>query len=71
MPKIKMKKIIKKYSFLIGVFIFIWIIKGLDFNQIKEAVFTINPFLYAIAVFLYIPVIMFKALRWKTIMDTQ
>lgn len=66
-----MKKIIKKYSFLVGVFIFIWILKDMNFIQIKESFLSINPFFYAIAVFLYIPVILFKALRWKTIMDTQ
>lgn len=66
-----MKKVIKKYSFLVGIFILVWIIKDLDFGQIKQAIFEINPFFYSAAVFLYIPVILFKALRWKKILDTQ
>lgn len=66
-----MKNIIKKSYLLLGPIIFVWIIKDIDLAQIKEITSGINPTFYVLAAFLWLPIVFFKAHRWKKIMDTQ
>lgn len=66
-----MKKIFKKSYLFLGPIVFIWIIKDIDFIKLQEVTATIQPAYYAIAAFLWLPIVFFKTYRWKKIMDTQ
>ena len=66
-----MKKIFKKSYLFLGLIVFIWIIKDIDFIKLQEVTTTIQPVYYAIAAFLWLPIVFFKTYRWKKIMDTQ
>ncbi|MEK7575898.1 MAG: lysylphosphatidylglycerol synthase transmembrane domain-containing protein [Patescibacteria group bacterium] len=66
-----MNKFLKKGYFLIGLFIFIWIIKDIDFNHLKNSLSGISISYFLLAIILNFPNIFFKSYRWKKIMDTQ
>lgn len=66
-----MSKFLKKGYLLIGLFIFIWIIKDIDFNYFKNSLSKINILYFLLAIILNLPNIFFKSYRWKKIMDTQ
>lgn len=67
----KMRKILRKAYLLIGLIIFIFIVKDIDFNQFKEVALTINFFYYISAAIIYLPIVFLKSYRWKKIMDIQ
>jgi len=66
-----MKKLLKKFYLFLGLIVFVWIVKDIDFIKLKEVIFTINYFPYALAAFLWLPVVLLKTYRWKKIMDNQ
>lgn len=67
----KIKKIIKKSYLVIGLIIFIWLIRAIDFVKLKDSFYAINPFYYILASTLYLPITFLKSYRWKKIMDEQ
>lgn len=67
----KIKGIIKKSYLVIGLIIFIWLIRAIDFGKLKDSFYAINPFYYILASTLYLPITFLKSYRWKKIMDGQ
>lgn len=66
-----MKRVLKKSYLFLGPIIFVWIIKDIDFAGLKEVISTIHPVAYALAAFLWLPIVLSKTYRWKKIMDIQ
>lgn len=66
-----MKRFLKKSYLFLGPIIFVWIIKDIDFAGLKEVISTIHPVAYALAAFLWLPIVLSKTYRWKKIMDIQ
>jgi len=66
-----MSKILKKYSFLIGIIIFILILNKLEFREIINIFDKINFYYFSSAVLLLIPLLLIKAYRWNYIKKTQ
>lgn len=67
----KVKNIIKKSYFVIGLLIFIWLVRAIDFAKLKDSFYAINLLYYATAAFFYLPITFLKSYRWKKIMDEQ
>jgi len=65
------KKIIKKYSFLIGLTIFIFIVTRLDFNKLILVLSDINYFYLFLAFLLLFPILITKSYRWNYLMKKQ
>ena len=65
------KKILKKLYPLIGLLIFFWIIKDIDFALFKTEIGKINIWYLPIAALLYLPVMFFRAYRWKLLVKAQ
>jgi uncharacterized membrane protein YbhN (UPF0104 family) len=66
-----MKKILKKVYPWIGVLIFLWIIKNIDFTLFRNEVHKINFFYLPLASVLYLPTIIFRAYRFKIMTGFQ
>jgi len=56
---------------LIGIAIFIYIIKEIGTNNIINALCNINPVLFAISLLIFVPRIIISTYRWKMIADIQ
>lgn len=67
----KIINILKKSYLIVGIAIFIWIIRGIDFAKLKDSFYAISPFYSFAAAVLYFPVTFLKSYRWKKIMDGQ
>lgn len=70
-PHPKIKSFLKKSYFVVGFLIFIWIIRAIDFNKLKDSLYEINYFYYILAAAIYLPIHFLKSYRWKKIMDEQ
>lgn len=66
-----MRKIIKKFYLLLGPIVFFWIIRDINFIQLKEVVKNTHLIPYLMAAFMWLPIVFLKSYRWKKIMDTQ
>lgn len=66
-----MNKFLKKGYLFIGLFIFVWIVKDIDFNHLKNSLSEINVLYFFLAIVLNLPNFFLKAYRWKIIMDAQ
>jgi uncharacterized protein (TIRG00374 family) len=60
-----------KMLMFIGIVIFIYILVNLDFIKLKEHINNINYFYLVFAFILNIPMVFFKSLRWKKILETS
>jgi uncharacterized protein (TIRG00374 family) len=67
----KALQIIKKSYVLIGIAIFVFVIKDINFTEFKEAISNIKPIYYLAAAISYLPITFIKSYRWKKILDTQ
>lgn len=67
----KLKNILKKSYLVIGLLIFIWLVRAIDFAKLKDSFYAISPFYYIAAAFFYLPITFLKSYRWKKIMDGQ
>lgn len=67
----KLKNILKKGYLVIGLLIFIWLVRAIDFNKLRDSFYAISPFYYVAAAFFYLPITFLKSYRWKKIMDGQ
>ena len=64
-------KFLKKYSFLIGIIIFILIVARLDFRELIFVLSDINYFYLFLAIPFLIPMLVLKAYRWNYLKKTQ
>ena len=67
----RLKNILKKLYPLIGILIFFWIIKDIDFVLFKNEINKINLWYLPLAALLYLPVTFFRAYRWKLLVKAQ
>ena len=64
------KKNLSKMHFrIIGLVIFILIAMSQDFSLIIKTLLKVNPFIFVISVFLILPYIILRAIRWNIIME--
>lgn len=68
---LKLKNILKKSYVVIGLLIFIWLVRAIDFDKLKDSFYAISPLYYVAAAFFYLPITFLKSYRWKKIMDGQ
>ena len=61
----------KKYSFLIGLIIFIFIIARLDFNKLILILYKINYLYLFLSFLLLFPILIIKAYRWNYLKKKQ
>lgn len=64
-------KIFKKAYIVIGLVIFFWLIKDIDFIRLKEIIFSVNVFYFGAIAILYFLNLVFRSWRWQEIMNTQ
>lgn len=62
---------LKKYSYLLGIFLFIIILSRVDLNNIWQNIKNINPLYLIIAALLDFPLLFFKAWCWNYIKKQQ
>ncbi|MFH1388214.1 MAG: lysylphosphatidylglycerol synthase transmembrane domain-containing protein [Patescibacteria group bacterium] len=62
---------IKKYSFIVGVILFILILNKLGYKELINVFNKINFYYFAFAVLLLLPLLFIKAYRWNYIKKTQ
>ena len=55
----------------IGLILFIFILYKLNLTEIIALLSSINPFYFALALLLFIPLLVIKAMRWQLIMKAQ
>lgn len=67
----KLKKILKKSYLLIGLLIFIFVVKDINFAEFRKSISDVNLFFFIAATILYLPDTFIKSYRWKKIMDIQ
>lgn len=65
------KKILKKSYLLIGLLIFVWIVKDIDFGYLKNEAYRINFFYFALAALFCLLNIFIEFYRWKKIVEFQ
>lgn len=63
--------IVKKYSFLIGIALFVFVVKDLDFSYYKKLLSEINIYYFLAGIILSPVVIYIKSYRWKKICEAQ
>lgn len=63
--------IAKKYSFLIGIILFVFVVKDLNFSYYKKLLSEINIYYFLTGIILSPVVILIKSYRWKKICEAQ
>ncbi|MFA6428771.1 MAG: lysylphosphatidylglycerol synthase transmembrane domain-containing protein [Candidatus Buchananbacteria bacterium] len=63
--------IFKKYYFLIGLALFVFIASRLDFNQLYSALYKTKPLTIILGLIIVIPITLVKAWRWNNIKKNQ
>ncbi|MDD2753508.1 MAG: lysylphosphatidylglycerol synthase transmembrane domain-containing protein [Candidatus Portnoybacteria bacterium] len=66
-----LKKFLKKSYLLIGLAIFVWVMKDINFAELVKIIPNINIWYYILALVLYLPVALLKSYRWKKILEIQ
>lgn len=62
---------IKKYSFIIGIIIFILILSKLEFRETINVLTKINLYYFSLATFLLLPILFIRAYRWNYLKRKQ
>lgn len=67
----RFRKYFTKFYVLIGIFLFAYIVRNLDFKYYGQLLSSINFYAVGAANLLLLPVLFLKSYRWKKIMDIQ
>ncbi|MBU2472868.1 MAG: lysylphosphatidylglycerol synthase transmembrane domain-containing protein [Patescibacteria group bacterium] len=62
---------IKKYSFIIGIIIFLLILNKLGFREMIDILTQVNLYYFGLATFLLLPILFIRAYRWNYLKKKQ